>query len=306
MDLNLLRIFVAVYEEETVTRAAERLHMAQPSVTQALNRLRRTVGEPLFVRSGRGIQPTRTARQLYKEVGAIPAKAESAVRRLSNFDPADTQETFYLALTDLGQTIFLPALHRALRRLAPRSELDVVNLDVERVVDLLESGEVDLAVSSTILSEKLPTAVIREDFYCCVTRRDRFKNKPPSLSDIASTPRIVVKDRIGHTIVESKLPPAPPSSLHLTAFAPIPAILAQTDLIAFVPGAVVELWLRSWELDAWPLPRTDFGSSVHAHIASTPRSASSAWFTNWAIATLQEDSRTAEWEPATPELSLEP
>lgn len=304
MDLNLLRIFVAIYEEETVTRAAERLHMAQPSVTQALNRLRRTVGEPLFVRSGRRIYPTRTARQLYKEVGAIPAMAESAIRRLSNFDPSDTQETFYLALTDLGQTIFLPALHSALQKVAPHSEMDVVNLDAERAVDLLESGEIDLAVSSTILSEKLPTSVIREDFYCCITRRDRFENKPPSLEDIQSSPRIVVQDRIGHTIVESKLPPAPPGSLHLTAFAPIPAILSETDLIAFVPGAVVELWLKSWELDAWPLPRTDFGSMVRAHVASSPRSASSAWFTTWVIETLQEESRRASWELSTPELTF--
>jgi len=289
LDLNLIRIFVAIYEEGTVTQAAARLHMAQPSVSQALNRLRRTVGEPLFVRSGRRIAPTRTAHQLYEEIGALPAKADSAVRRLSNFAPTSTTETFHVALTDLGQTVFLPILYAALMDEAPQCKLNVINLDALNIVDKLQSGTVDLALSSTRLSTKVRTSTVMQDQYCCIAKPDRFTEESLSLDDFMAIPRIVVKDSIGHTVVEAELPPPPPGSLMLPAFSAIPAVLSKTHLVAFVPRAIVPLWTKVWPLRYWPLPGSRFNILVRAHSTVVPRSAASAWFTEWAISILQEN-----------------
>lgn len=287
VDLNLLRVFAAVYEAPTVTEAAVQLHMAQPSVTQALNRLRAEAGDPLFVRSGRGLVPTRAAKQLYAAVGDMPAAAEAALHSLSEFVPGTTRETFRLALTDVGQTLFLPTLGPELMRIAPQSRLDVVNLDADRAPAALRVGEVDLAVSSTLLAADLRAAMIREDLYCCIARRGRFSGRTPTLSEVSVLPRIVMKGSIGHTLIESGFPPPIAGSISLPAFSAIPAVLASSDLIAFVPHGVLPCWTEAWDLEAWPLPADQFTSRVRAHTAPRPLSAASAWFTEWTIATLR-------------------
>lgn len=287
MDLNLIRVFVAVFEAGTVTAAATQLHMAQPSVTQALNRLRQETGEALFTRSGRGIAPTRAARQLYEEVGGMPAAIAAAIRGLTAFQPSTTKETFRLALTDLGQTLFLPALGQELSRVAPDCKLDVVNLDVATLPDELRDGTIDLAVASSPLASDLRTSIIRHDLYCCVARNGRFGGRTPTLEQLTVVPRVVAKGSIGHTLVESELPKPVHGSMFLPAFSAIPAVIAATDLIAFVPSGVVRLWAKPWNLDAWTLPPEKFTSSVRAHRAQLPVSSASAWFTDWAIATLR-------------------
>ena len=297
MDLNLLRVFAAVFEAGTVTEAAARLHMAQPSVTQALNRLRKAAGDPLFVKHGRSITPTRAARQLYASVGGFPAAADAALRGLTAFDPATTGETFRLALTDLGQTLFLPTLAPALTQLAPRCKLDIVNLDAASAPEEIRAGSLDLAVSSSVLAEDLHSSVIRADTYCCVARRGRFPAGPPALDELVTLPRIVVKGSIGHTLVERGLPSPVEGSIYLPAFSSIPAVLASSELIAFVPSGVVHLWSEFWDLVDWPLPAHRFTSSVRAHRAPSPLSAASGWFTEWAIAVLRAVPGGAPLEP---------
>ncbi|GAA3057870.1 MULTISPECIES: LysR family transcriptional regulator [Actinomycetes] len=287
MDLNLIRVFVTVYEEGTVTAAASRLHMSQPSVTHALNRLRRETGDALFVREGRGIVPTRAAVLLYEEMGDFPAKAEAAVSRLSAFDPQNTRETFRLALTDVGQLLFLPTLIAELSAIAPLSKVDVVNLDVDTAPGELEEGQVDLAVSSTHIKGALKSTTVRTDSYCCVARRSRFGFQSPTLDELASLPRVIAKNSIGHTLVESLMPPPAVGSVLLPAFSAIPAIVATTELVAYVPLALVEMWSAGWDLDAWALPRESFTATVRAHTAAHPTSPAGAWFAQWAVEELR-------------------
>lgn len=287
LDLNLIRVFVAVYETGTVTAAAKQLQLSQPSVTQALNRMRRLTGDDLFVRCGRTISPTRGATQLYNEIGHLPAAAEAAIGQLVEFRPLTSVETFRMALTDIGQIIFLPTLVSELFKVAPKSKLDVVNLDASTVSDHLEDGKIDIAVASTLLSGRLRTTVIRPDIYCCVVRRGRFGIEAPTFEELVSIPRVIARNTTGHSLVESFMPPPVEGSIHLPAFASIPAIVSTSDLIAFAPRAVVAHWSRGWEVESWPLPSGPFTSVVRAHTANKPASAASAWFVQWAIQTMQ-------------------
>lgn len=282
MDLNLIRIFSTVYEEGSVTAAADRLRLSQPTVTQALNRLRRETGEELFVRAGRGIAPTRSADQLYKRVGHLSSAVDAAVHSLSQFDPATTVETFRLALTDLGQTIFLPTIVPALAQSAPHSTLDVVNLDMHTAPDDLAAGRIDMGVASTVLPGNFRSVVIRPDVYHCVTRVGRFGSEPPSFEGLSVLPRVIVRNALGHTLTERLLPSAPEGSVYLPAFSAIPSIVAASELIAFVPLAVIDSWKARGDLEAWPLPEGTFTALVRAHTAVHPVSAASSWFTTWA------------------------
>ena len=287
VDLNLIRVFSVVVEEGSVTAAAERLNLSQPSVTQALNRLRRVAGDELFRRAGRGIVPTRAAMQLYEEIGRLPALADAAVEGLTRFDPARARTTFRMALTDIGQTVFLPALVSELAKSAPHCGLDVVNLDTATAADDLVSGRLDLGVSSTPLKGALRSTVLRVDLYCCVARHGRFGGRTPTLEEMTSMPRVVIRDTTGHTLVESLLPSPATGSIHLSGFGAIPAIVATSDLIAFVPEAVTGDWAAAWNLEVQPLPRRDFTASVLAHTAAIAPAASTDWFTEWAIEKMQ-------------------
>lgn len=288
LDLNLIRVFVAVYEAGTVTGAAKTLQMSQPSVTQALNRLRRLTSDQLFAKSGRTITPTRGADQLYREIGHLPTSAEAAVGQLVEFTPHTSVETFRMALTDIGQIIFLPTLVSALAQIAPNSKLDVVNLDASTASRDLTGGKIDIAVASTLLPGRLNTTVLRPDIYCCIVRKGRFGSTAPTFNELVSFPRVVARNTTGHSLVESFMPPPVEGSIYLPAFAAIPEIVSRSELIAFAPKAVVQHWARGWQIESWPLPSGPFTSIVRAHTsANQPATPASAWFTQWAIKTMQ-------------------
>ncbi|QSZ47663.1 LysR family transcriptional regulator [Arthrobacter sp. D5-1] len=287
MDLNLVRVFTAVMEEGSVTAAAYRLNLSQPSVTQGLNRLRRIAGCDLFRKEGRGIVPTRAGLQLFEEIGRLPHLVDDAMGRLSKFDPLRAETTFRIALTDLGQAVFLPTLVSGLAAEAPGCSLNVVDLDTESAGEELTSGRLDLAVSSTLLDGNLQATIVRWDRYCCVARKGTFPEPAPSLEDLTGLPRIVVRGSAGHSYMQSLLPPAPAGSVHLSGFAAIPGVLAVRDLVTFVPEVVTSEWISRWGFDVLPLLGDEFAAPVRAHTASQAASSASAWFAEWAIATLR-------------------
>ena len=274
-------------EEGSVTGAAERLRMSQPSVTQSLNRFRQATGRTLFRRQGRGIVPTSEALQLYAEIGRLPLIADAAIGRLAVFDPATARTTFRIALTDLGQVVFLPALVAALAEVAPLCNLDVTNLDTEAAGEALSAGELDLAVSSTLLAGQLSTTVVRLDRYCCVSRAGRFGEQEPTLAEMMPLPRIVVRGTTGHASMQSLLPPPASGSVFLSGFAAIPEILAGTDLLAFVPEVITAEWAARWAVETRPLVGEEFVTMVTAHAALDTASSATAWFVEWAIAQMQ-------------------
>ncbi|HIE6061750.1 TPA: LysR family transcriptional regulator [Pseudomonas aeruginosa] len=103
IDLNLIRTFVTLYEAGSVTLAAERLFVTQPSVSYALARLRELFDDALFTRTRDGIQPTFVAEQLYGTFRESLTRIEGAVQSVRHFDPATTERRFRIALTDLGE-----------------------------------------------------------------------------------------------------------------------------------------------------------------------------------------------------------
>jgi DNA-binding transcriptional LysR family regulator len=287
LDLNLVRVLAAVIEEGTLTAAAARLNLTQPSITHAVNRLRRLTGDDLFRRSGRGVRPTRVALQLYAELGHLPRDADAALARLTVFDPSTAAPTFRAAMTDLGQAAFLPALSSMLERAAPHARLEVLPLDTDTAARDLEAGDIDLAIASIPLEGRIRSTPITRDRYVGVSRTGRF-DTAPTLDALARLPRIVVRGTTGHTIVESRLPPPPPGSLTVDGFSGIPAVVSGTGLLAVVPGIVVPGWTSRWPLHAWELPLPDVETSVFIHAAAGGATAAVDWFVERAAAALQD------------------
>jgi DNA-binding transcriptional LysR family regulator len=146
LDLNLFPIFLAVYDTGSVSAAAVRLRMSQPGVSAALARLRERIGDPLFLKTSRGMEPTSRARMIATPIRAMLNLVETEIANDREFMAAHTTEEFRIALTDIGETVFLPPLLSAIRVSAPRATVRSVSLRPEELEIGLSTGKVDLAI----------------------------------------------------------------------------------------------------------------------------------------------------------------
>ncbi|WP_429196075.1 LysR substrate-binding domain-containing protein [Aeromonas veronii] len=146
LDLNLLAVFDMLMQERNVTRAAERLHLSQSTVSHALGRLRVALDDPLFVMSRREMMPTERAKALAGPVRQALAMLEQGLRQAKGFDPATARRIFRIATPGSVEHGLVPMLVERLHRQAPHCRLEVCELadsDYERE---LEKGELDLVI----------------------------------------------------------------------------------------------------------------------------------------------------------------
>jgi DNA-binding transcriptional LysR family regulator len=145
LDLNLLRVFDEVMAERSLTKAARNLALTQPAVSNAMRRLRETLGDDLVRRSGQGMEPTPRANALWPSVReALRQLQETLIP--SPFDPATSTATFVLAMADATASELIPGLLSLVERDAPGVSLRVVPLSTRDPRRLLDAESADLAV----------------------------------------------------------------------------------------------------------------------------------------------------------------
>lgn len=173
LDLNLFRVFDAIYREGSLTRAAEKLFVTQPAVSHALARLRESCGDELFVKSGRAMVPTARARTMAPVVQAALAQLEAAIGSPSAFDPARAQRGFTLGLREVQEPFALRALQPHLGPQAPGLSLSLVRLDRDRLEDDLRLGVLDAALDVHLpVSRHIGRAKLMSDPMVVLARRD--------------------------------------------------------------------------------------------------------------------------------------
>ena len=133
VDLNLLRVFQAIVEERSLTRAGQRLALSQPAISYSLGRLRTLFDDPLFIRTRAGMQPTPIALELSSIVARALDTVREALRYAEHFDPAVSSRTFRLSLSVAGELAYLPPICEALHQQAPRVKLRIEPLPVEEI-----------------------------------------------------------------------------------------------------------------------------------------------------------------------------
>ena len=182
LDLNLLRVFDAVMSEQNLTRAADRLAMTQPAVSNALKRLRDALGDELLVRTAHGVRATPRAEELWPTVREALLALETAIAP-AEFDLSQVQTTFRLAMADSTATLFLPILVNAIEKEAPGMRVRMATLTTRDPRPMLLSGDIDLAVGSfpgvqaqlTLAQGALSTTIRHKGLYSgkyvCVMRR---------------------------------------------------------------------------------------------------------------------------------------
>ncbi|WP_210542752.1 LysR family transcriptional regulator [Rhodoferax sp. PAMC 29310] len=145
LDLNLLRVFDEVMTERSLTRAARKLSITQPAVSNALRRLREAMGDELIKRSGQAMAPTPRGLAVWPAVREALRQLQDVISP-STFVPGEAQATFVLAMADATSANLLPGLMAVLERDAPQLSIRVVPLVTRDPRPLLEQDGADLAI----------------------------------------------------------------------------------------------------------------------------------------------------------------
>lgn len=194
-DLNLLPIFVALMEECSVTRAAERLGMTQPALSNALSRLRTTLQDPLFVRERYGIRPTPVALELAPVIAEALAKLDDAVLGQQDFDPAKAERLLTIAPNGYVEFVLAPAIVARLRQAAPGIKLRLIPYGNDLVETGVVSGTTALVLGRIVdPPDNLVVHHLMDEGLACIVRADH-----PEIGDRITRDQF---ERLKHVNVE--------------------------------------------------------------------------------------------------------
>jgi DNA-binding transcriptional LysR family regulator len=243
-DLNLLKAFDALYAERHVTHAGQRIGLSQSAMSGALTRLRELLNDELFVRSPTGMQPTPRADDLAGPIAASLRLMRSVIED-DGFDPAEADHIVTIAMTDYAAFVLLPPLLARLAVEAPYLEVRVRGIfGKDEVVDLLDSGEANLAISVPVdASARILMRPLLQEGFACIARAGH-----PAFADgagvgaFAAASHLLVSpegDRTG--LVDRKLAALGFERrvvLSLPQFLVAPFVVANTDLVATLASRV--------------------------------------------------------------------
>ncbi|AVU76814.1 Transcriptional regulator, LysR family [Pseudomonas sp. E141] len=240
-DINLLVVFETMMHERNVTRVSEKLFLGQPTISSALARLRLMFDDPLFIRSGRLMEPTSRAREIFSNLSPALDGIAAALSRCQAFEPATSEATFHIGLCDDVEYALLPELLRRLRVEAPGTTLVVRRADQWQVSQLLASGEISLGISPTL---ELPANARRKTLRPIRPMLLRADSQPGELTldEFCRRPHAVVSS-MGNVIDDSDralclMGRQRRVVLTVPQFSALPVLLAGSDMIAIVPDYV--------------------------------------------------------------------
>ena len=253
VDLNLLIVFETLMHERSVTRAAEKLFLGQPAISAALARLRSLFDDPLFVRTGRSMEPTARAQEIFGHLSPALDSISTALSRAADFDPATSKAVFRIGLSDDVEFGLLPPLLRRLRSEAPGITLVVRRANYLLMPQLLASGEISVGVSYT---DELPANAKRKTLRRSTWKVLRADSIPGALTldDYCARPHALVSYAgdldgfVDQTLAE--MDRKRQVVLAVPQFVGLAQLLAGTDILATVPEYVAAALTASGGLRA--------------------------------------------------------
>lgn len=264
-ELTLLYIFDAIMTEGSITRAAERLSMTQPAVSNAVSRMRHAWKDPVFVKKGRQIEPTSYALSLWDQV-RHPMHELSRAVSTSTFDPASSRRKFRIALVDMMLDLLWPELVSKLQRDAPGIDLHAVPYTLGGAHMQLREAHVDLAIG--MLDEhdhSLRSTWLAESGYVLAMREDHpLAGGPVTLEDFLEARHLLISPTGDtHGPVDSALDAMGLSrrvAVTVNHFPAVPELLRTSDLITALPDGMMQderlrqgLWLTRLPIEVDPI-----------------------------------------------------
>ena len=270
IDLNLLRLFDAVYRTRNVSRAAELLDLTQPAASQGLTRLRALIHDPLFMRASGGVQPTPKANRLADPIRLALVTIEQALSESVGFEPLQSRRSFRLHMSDIGEGRFLPELMTMLRQRAPNVRLETMPLPRAEITDALDSGRIDLAFGFLPMVKDTQRAQLLKDRYIVLLRKGHpFTRKRRSgkalLQDLGLLEFVAVRTHADTLRILQLLNLEDRLRLTTEHFMVLPSIVRATDLAVVMPRNIAQGFADEggYAIVEPPLPLRDFAVSLH-------------------------------------------
>ncbi|ROT46708.1 LysR family transcriptional regulator [Pusillimonas sp. NJUB218] len=287
LDLNLLLTFHEIMRERSVSKAAENLALAQPTVSQALSRLRATLNDDLFQRTSTGMEPTPFAEQLADPVAYALRSLKEALNQRGSFDSASWTGSFTLATTDFGEAYLLPRILEKIKGVAPGICVRSVRYMPDTLKAQMEKGEIDLAIGllPNLEAGYYQRRLFQHDYVCLYRRSHPWAGMKLDADKFQEADHLVVESPDpGHYMIETvlkKMAVQRKIKAVVSHFGAIPYILRSTDLIATVPRIIALAHQAQFDLDFQPHPLDlpTFSVNVFWH-ARYNRDGANQWLRN--------------------------
>ena len=269
VDLNLLVVFQAMIEHQSVTRAAEALVLSQPAASAALARLRALLGDPLFVKTGMVMRPTPRAVQLAPTIAQVLTTVKDGILTAAHFDAATSTRSFHLLAPDIAEVIVLPRILARLRQAAPSVTIKVTSMPRRAAAEALESGAADLAIG--YLPDLHKSGFVQQRLfkhaYVCIARRGHptLQGKL-AMKEYLATPHAVVLPEGREHLVEQFLNAKQIRRhvvLELSHFMSLQTVIASSDLVATVPEDLARFFATQGKIQIFALPFKSPEVEVH-------------------------------------------
>lgn len=260
LDLNLLLVFDAIYTERSISKAAVKLNLSQPAVSNALARMRDRLQDPLFQREGYGMTPTPRSKTLYKPIRQALDLLERGLRDNNDFDYAGSDREFVIAFEDYGEIVILPRFVDWLASTAPNVRICIRPERSSMLKTQLREGGVDLAMDYFALQEQgFNSKCVVTESLVCLARQGH-----PEIGDVLSLETYL---SLRHVVITPRARTRPMIDLALTKrgfkrrislvvphFLSMPAVVRSSDLICTLPRRLAYLYADLYNLRAYSLP----------------------------------------------------
>jgi DNA-binding transcriptional LysR family regulator len=285
VDLNLMKAFEAMMIEGSVSRAAERVGLAQPSMSNALARLRALFDDPLFVRSSAGMRPTEKAKVIAPLVSRALGALRAAINDAGVFDPATMPLTVRIMMPDYGELTLLPLIAQQLQDVAPLVQIISVPFDRCTYPAKLEQGDIDLVIG--VLRAPPPRIaverVVDERFVCIARKGHPAIGETLDLATFVAQPQALVApggslsgavDRALSVVGESRR-----LVMSVGNFISLPFLIADSDIIAVIGERVARRLAAHIDIVIYPVPIDVAGFALSmAWDSAMTHSAGQSWF----------------------------
>lgn len=208
LDLNLLKIFEALYFEQNMTTAAKSLFITPSAVSHAIKRLRAVLNDPLFVRQGQQMQPTAVCQRMAPQLINALNRIREVLQQCGEFDPLTTEQTFNIAIHEALESQIMPALISHVAKLIPQAKIASMTLSRELIARQLASGEVDLAidVARAVNAPLMHVPLLSDPFSVLIDRR-QYPNMLTKITqdEYLKAEHVVVSNRPTGRVMEDLL-----------------------------------------------------------------------------------------------------
>lgn len=256
VDLNLLKVFVTIMSEKSITTAGSKLGLTQSATSNALNRLRTHCQDPLFVRTSMGMEPTALALELIGPITESLNAISRTFEQRASFDAGSSTRTFRILQTNFGELQCLPELISRVRKSAPSIRIEAMSLSRDHYREALELNRADLAMGHLPTGQFVQQHLYDDPLVCVM--REGHALQSLGVEEFFQTPQLMVADSyqveflirraLGKKLSERQI------ALKVSSTVAIAPILEASDLIAVMPSRWCRVLPRRENFKVFELP----------------------------------------------------